>query len=100
LQLRVWDNLPNCPAITGQSRRFVRTRNCKPLYFAAAETPSSSAVNFFSFSTGRVERRVATLERAIKQGPPGLTVSPDGRWLLYTRIDQSGSDIMLMENFR
>ncbi|HEX4947992.1 MAG TPA: hypothetical protein VFZ34_15075 [Blastocatellia bacterium] len=30
----------------------------------------------------------------------GLTVSPDGCWLLYTRIDQSGSDIMLMENFR
>jgi hypothetical protein len=47
-----------------------------------------------------VERRVATLERAIKQGPPGLEVSPDGRWLLYTRVDQSGSDIMLMDYFR
>jgi Tol biopolymer transport system component/DNA-binding winged helix-turn-helix (wHTH) protein len=70
------------------------------LYFAAAETPSSSVVEFFSFATGQVERRVAMLERSIKQGPPGLTASPDGRWILYTRIDQSGSDIMLMENFR
>jgi len=31
LQLRVWDNLANCPTATGQSRRFVRTRNCKPI---------------------------------------------------------------------
>jgi Tol biopolymer transport system component/DNA-binding winged helix-turn-helix (wHTH) protein len=72
----------------------------KGIYFAAAETATRSVVEFFSFATGRVERRVATLERAIKQGPPGLEVSPDGRWLLYTRIDQSGSDIMLMEYFR
>jgi Tol biopolymer transport system component len=72
----------------------------KGVYFAVAETPLSSVIEFFSFAAGRVERRVATLERAIKQGPPGLTVSPDERWILYTRIDQSGSDIMLMENFR
>jgi Tol biopolymer transport system component len=69
-------------------------------YFAVAETPSSSVVKFFSFATGRVERQVATLERAHKWLTHGLAVSPDGRWLLYTRIDQSGSDIMLMENFR
>lgn len=70
------------------------------IYFAVAETPSRSAVEFFSFDTRRVERRVAELERSIKEGPPGLTISRDGRWLLYTRIDQSGSDIMLMEDFR
>jgi hypothetical protein len=33
-------------------------------------------------------------------GVRGLTVSPDGRWILYTQFDQRGSDIMLMENFR
>jgi Tol biopolymer transport system component len=70
------------------------------IYFAVAETPSHSAVEFFSFTTGRVERQVAKLERSTKDGPPSLTISRDGRRLLYTRVDQIGSDIMLMEKFR
>ena len=49
-------------------------------------------------STGR-ESVVAALPVGV---PPwvGLTVSPDGRTLLYDRYDQSGSDLMLVENFQ
>ena len=29
-----------------------------------------------------------------------LTVSPDRHWVLFSRMDQQGSDLMLVENFR
>ncbi len=29
-----------------------------------------------------------------------LTVSPDERWLLYTQVDQGGSDLMRVDHFR
>jgi len=30
----------------------------------------------------------------------GLALSPDGRTLLFTQVDYSGQDLMLVENFR
>jgi len=31
---------------------------------------------------------------------PGVSVSHDGRWILYTEFDQAGSELMLVQNFR
>ncbi len=66
------------------------------IYFATAENPSRPLIEFFSFATGKV-MQIATLEKPFFLG---ISVSPDARWLIYTQLDQSGSDIMLMENFR
>jgi hypothetical protein len=30
---------------------------------------------------------------------PGMAISPDGRWILYTQVDHRSGDIMLVENF-
>ena len=58
-------------------------------------------VQFYSFSS----RRSAVLY----EFPPGtkldifstaISVSSDGRWILYTQLDQAGSNLMLVENFR
>ncbi|MGH9939830.1 MAG: TolB family protein, partial [Blastocatellia bacterium] len=68
-------------------------------YFASAESSARPAIDFFNFSTGKVTSVVA-LEKRLPQGDPGLSVSPDGRWLLFPQVDQRGSDIMLLENFR
>jgi Tol biopolymer transport system component len=54
------------------------------------------SIQFFDFATKGV-RSISTIERE-----PGayLSVSTDGRWILYSQIDQIGSDLMLVENFR
>jgi Tol biopolymer transport system component len=69
------------------------------IYFATAATPSQPLVEFFDFATGRTTQ-IARLEKPVNRSDPGLVVSPDRRWLLFTQLDQSGSDIMLMEHFR
>jgi Tol biopolymer transport system component len=65
------------------------------IYFGADKT----TIEFFSFATGKVIT-VATTPRDLAGMIPSLAVDPTGKWLLCTLIEQEGSDIMLMENFR
>ena len=69
------------------------------IYFVSPAAAARPALKFYSFATRRVTQ-LGVLERDPIQGPPGLTVSPDGRSILYAQTDQSISDIMLVENFR
>jgi dipeptidyl aminopeptidase/acylaminoacyl peptidase len=71
----------------------------KGIYFVTAEVAARPVIEFFSFAASDVTP-VAVLERAIPPRLWGLAVSPDRRWILYTQIDQSSGDIMMMENFR
>jgi len=69
----------------------------KGIYFIPGpDSEHRYSVRFLDFAGGR-SRPVLTLPAAPY---PGLAVSPDGRTLLYTRLDRSGSDLMLVENFR
>ena len=69
----------------------------KGIYFASDATRDQKAsIQFLSFATG-------TATPILKVQKPldlGLTVSPDGRTLLYTQIDSSARNLMLVENFR
>lgn len=69
------------------------------IYFLSKEADSAPLIKFFSFATRQV-RPVATPEREPLIDLPGLSLSPDRRWILYAQTDQSVNDIMLVENFR
>ncbi|HEY6400075.1 MAG TPA: winged helix-turn-helix domain-containing protein [Blastocatellia bacterium] len=81
----------------GYSRIWTATN--EGVYFAVADSNTQSTIKFFSFSTG-IERTVAKIDRALPNGISGLTVSPDGKWLLFPLYSQRGSDLMMIENFR
>jgi eukaryotic-like serine/threonine-protein kinase len=68
----------------------------KGIYYIAPHSDGSSAVQFYSFATGKVAT-IAAIHRPVHWG---LSVSPDERYVLYTQADQSVSDLMLVENFR
>jgi serine/threonine protein kinase len=53
-------------------------------------------LQFFDFATGKSTTVAGNLGRIVQ----GLTASPDGRTILYSRVDASGDDLMLVENFR
>lgn len=64
------------------------------IYFTDSSSKPVS-VKFFEFDT-RTTRHVMTLQQTPVPGVgPGITVSPDGRWLLYTQVDEEQSDILL-----
>jgi Tol biopolymer transport system component len=58
--------------------------------------PTPHSLEFFSFATGKISS-IVTSEKLMGAG---LTISPDRRWILYTQIDQSATELMLVENFR
>jgi hypothetical protein len=52
-------------------------------------------LQFLDFATGQINTIVD-----IEDIGEGISVSPDGRSLLYTERSQTNSDVMLVENFR
>ena len=68
------------------------------IYLVDAEASPRPALRFFDFGTRRVAN-VLDLDKKPIEHAPGISISPDGGWLLYTQDDSRGGDIMLVENF-
>jgi Tol biopolymer transport system component len=68
------------------------------VYFVPVRNAAGSSIQFLNFATNQV-RTVASFEKPLDGLSAGLAVSPDGRWILYTQVEQAGSELMLVENF-
>jgi Tol biopolymer transport system component len=64
------------------------------IYFVPDAAPKTVA--YFDFATKRV-RNVFKVDKELEAG---LSVSPDGRYILFSQVDQENSDIMLVDQFR
>jgi Tol biopolymer transport system component len=69
------------------------------LYFVNPEAKPRPTIELFDLATRRVTR-IAELEHQPIQWTSGFSVSRDERSILYSQLEPSGSDIMLVEGFR
>jgi Tol biopolymer transport system component len=67
------------------------------IYYTSSSIRTSS-VNYYDFVT-RTTRHLCTLPQSPTQGG-GMSVSPDGRWLLFAQTDDAQSDIMIARHFQ
>jgi Tol biopolymer transport system component len=68
------------------------------IYFVPSAT-SGSSIQFLDLNTNQIAT-VAGFEGRLNNGEVGgLALSPDGKWLLYTKRDERGSELMLVEKF-
>ena len=92
--------VPGQLGIKADLEGFPRLRNCSlweiapgGIYFVSSEAPRS--LRYFDFAS----RQIRTVFEIDTTFGAGISVSPDGRWLLYTRSGDVNGDIMLVEHF-
>jgi hypothetical protein len=69
------------------------------IYLVPQTSKPSATIDYFSLTNGQLSR-IITLGKQPLYGPSGLSVSSDGKWILYAEEDQVVSDIMLVEGFK
>jgi hypothetical protein len=65
-------------------------------FFTAPDQKSHSDLSIYEFASGKT-RKILTIERPVTWL---IEVSRDGQTILYSQIDEVGSDLMLVENFK
>jgi Tol biopolymer transport system component len=68
------------------------------IYFVDESGPRP-VINFYAFGNHKVTQ-VAQVDGLPPPGDPGFAVSPDEKRLVFSQVDRSAVDIMLVENFR
>lgn len=68
-------------------------------FYAAMESGPFPSIDFFD-SVRRRKTELVKLQRPADLNGSGLAVSPDGKRLLFTQVDQQVRDIMLVRDFR
>ena len=63
------------------------------IYFVPQTAPRT--ICFYDFATGHT-REIFKADRELSDG---ISVSPDGRYMLYSQLDENNSNIMLVNNF-
>ena len=69
------------------------------IYYGDAPNNKDLGIYFYDYKTQK-SSVVRLLDRFGSPGAPGLTISPDRRYALYTTLAPPTANVMLVENFR
>jgi serine/threonine protein kinase/Tol biopolymer transport system component len=67
-------------------------------FFTEPDEKGRTDLSVYEFATEKTRKILTIVEKLELIGP--VEISPDGRTVLYAQEDESGSDLMLVENFR
>ena len=83
--------VPQMPDVPGLSQWAVVAEGiyCRPL-------GNPRSISFYDFAT----KHTRELFKADKDLGAGMSISPDGRYMLYSQVDESNAGIMLVNHFR
>jgi hypothetical protein len=85
------------PVLTSHTGRYwTLTRN--GICFIDLSSTAHPTINLLDFTTGKI-RNLATLDKPVDWGYSGLSVSADGKWIIYAQMDDLISQLMLVKNF-
>jgi Tol biopolymer transport system component len=77
-------------------RYWTLTRN--GICFLDLSSTAHPTINLLDFTSGRI-RNLGTLDKPVDWGYSGLSVSADGKWIIYAQMDDLISQLMLVKNF-
>jgi hypothetical protein len=80
----------------GTGRYWTVTRD--GVYFLDLSNAAHPAIKLLDPATGLI-KSLGTLEKPVDWGYSGLSVSTDGKWIIYAQMDDLISQIMLVKNF-
>lgn len=83
--------IPGMPVLADSSLWALASEG---IYFIPKTAPHS--LRYYDFATAKT-RPVLNIDKNLENG---LSVSPDGRWIIYAQTDQLNADIMLVDNFK
>ena len=100
-----YDSVWRMPVEGGEETRVIdsirpiggyRVREQGVYYFTPLDEQGRSDICLYEFATGKT-KKIPTVEGIVSSY---IEAAPDGRTILYPHLDQAGSDLMLVENFR
>ena len=88
--------VPGMPDLQNNGDTWVPTGS--GIYFMA-DAKHQTEVDFFDFRSQKA-RRIYTLGKPLPGWSGGISISSDGKWLLYPQVDGKSSDLMVIENWK